>query len=1445
MGGKNTMCIYFMVFTIFFLSPLNIFAQQSSWRLARGFTHGAGDDSIKVCRKSSRNMMLSFEYSLPPVKVKTNLDQSERLKLGSAPQRIRPGEPVVPVIPVQVVLPAGKGIGKIELKTGTPVELPGKHRIEHGQKPIPLLKNATATYTEPDVNIYNSDNPYPAQRVELVGVYKKRGVSVAFINIHPVTYHPLSGRLITYETVDLNITLKESTSSNDFRAKPHLNRSLFMSVENPEELDSYQRDEQPSGDGIGDAQPLGICNPADSYRYVAITSAAMRDAATDYTLRDLVAHKQSRGITATIVTVEDIYASYTGVDNPERIRNFIIDAYTNWETEYVLLGGDVNIIPVRYLYSDGTNIPSDLYYQCLDGTFNYDNDSYWGESNDGPGGGDVDLMAEVAIGRASAETVAEMSNFVYKTLAYANENESEPYLRKAMLLGEYLGSQFGPGIYAYACPYMREIHHGSAASGYTTVGFDACPVFGVDSMYDYFGSWPASSLISRFNSNTISIYNHLGHANETYVMKLNISDVDALTNTKPFFAYSQGCYPGDYTTNCIAEHFTTSTRSGAFAVVFNSRYGWGDYNNADSTLDGPSQRFDRQFWDAYFGEYILTLGDINADSHEDNIWDVNGDYYIRWCMYETNLFGDPQLMLRGQVTGPLVQYLSHTLSDAAGNGDGLVNPGERIVVRPTVANLGSEAANNITLQISSSDPYVSFADNTADAGSIPCCGSSRQALDDMVIDIAQNCPTPHTVLFTLTARDNASGEWVSTFSLTVYTSSQISGYVRAASTGAALAGATVTFSGPLSGSVTTDASGHYLFGGIDGTYSIVAVADGYLRSPAQSVTVPPSTTDVDFNLVRPLMNISHQSIYETVVSGGLVSRQITVSNSGDAPLSFAIAARDNTSAPMLPAESIYEASHFAELPKGAPDNRVGRPVELGSGGPDRFGYRWIDSDQAGGPAYQWTDIRQTGSRLTNVSGCDDCYESRPLSFNFPFYGADFSTVYISSNGYCTFGSGSSQYSNYPLPSSSMPANLVAAFFDDLYPASGGDVYFQDFGNRAIVQFTNVVPYSGSGSFTFQIVLERNGSILFYYNTLSGTVTSATVGIQNGSRDDGLQVVYNASYLKNNLAVSLRPAPSWLSVSPENGTVPAGGSTQLTVQLDGAELPGGIYNGILEITHNDPTRTNPHSLPCTLYVDGMRRLSVSPLSVDFGSCRIGLTDTAVLTLTNSGDESTIVSSVTSTNGYFSAITPLPLTVPRFGTAGLVIVYAPATIGSHTGTLTIASNAEDNPLITVSLSGIAVSAPSIAVSPMQVAVRLAAGEITQRTVSLINNGGDGLVWNINQSGGGMWLSVTPNSGITPAGGISGLIFQLDASGLQDGTYYDTVRVYHNAPNQASPLTIPVMLQVAEESDGYVSLITGIGVAASLRSEGSVYKMRNIVIGSPVAGVVRGSRYRIELR
>ena len=166
-------------------------------------------------------------------------------------------------------------------------------------------------------------------------------------------------------------------------------------------------------------------------------------------------------------------------------------------------------------------------------------------------------------------------------------------------------------------------------------------------------------------------------------MKMDTSDVSVLTNTNNFcFIYSQGCMAGGFDNpegnDCIAEYFTAKNTHGAFAGIWNARYGffW------SYSTDGDSQRFHRQFWDAVFGENIKELGRANHDSKEDNLFLIQRSC-IRWVYYETNLFGDPAVSFHN-ASGPTPQL---RVSDVKGGGRGLV--------KASILNEGEAPVTNI------------------------------------------------------------------------------------------------------------------------------------------------------------------------------------------------------------------------------------------------------------------------------------------------------------------------------------------------------------------------------------------------------------------------------------------------------------------------------------------------------------------------------------------------------------------------------------------------------------------------------------------------------------------------------------------------------------------------------------------------------------------------------
>src|SRR5262249_7689325 len=157
------------------------------------------------------------------------------------------------------------------------------------------------------------------------------------------------------------------------------------------------------------------------------------------------------------------------------------------------------------------------------------------------------------------------------------------------------------------------------------------------------------------------------------------------------------------------------------------------------------------------------------------------------------------------------------------------------------------------------------------------------------------------------------------------------------------------------------------------------------------------------------------------------------------------------------------------------------------GGPDAFGYRYIDSDQPGGPVFSWKDLTTSGTGLPidSLVGDDQISEAIPLGFSFPFYGQTFDAVRVCTNGFLTFTGTNAPYLTKPLPDPPPPPNLVAPFWDDLKFPGTHDAYYSADADSFTVQFHHAPPFAGLGDFTFQVTLYRSGDIVYRYYSMSG------------------------------------------------------------------------------------------------------------------------------------------------------------------------------------------------------------------------------------------------------------------------------------------------------------------------------------------------------------------------
>jgi hypothetical protein len=269
------------------------------------------------------------------------------------------------------------------------------------------------------------------------------------------------------------------------------------------------------------------------------------------------------------------------------------------------------------------------------------------------------------------------------------------------------------------------------------------------------------------------------------------------------------------------------------------------------------------------------------------------------------------------------------------------------------------------------------------------------------------------------------------------------------------------------------------------------------------------------------------------------------------------------------------------------------------GGSDKFGYTWTDKNHQDEFGYSWVDITDKGTPIGTNGDDNKDYGFFELNFSFPFYGNQFDSLRIASDGWMSFSSFPpcymdtfSCYSNKRLPYLWGPYNLIAPLWDDLKLKDSSKIYFYSNSDSAVISFINLFCYSstGGGPYTFQTILTKNGEMAFQYHRLNDTLYKATVGIQNQDGTNGLGIFYNQKYLKDSLWIRIRP--SWVSVDSMWGTIQPGENKTLNLTFDRLSYPQGIYHANLIINSRDKNRDlDTIRTPLTLCID-------TTTSVDF-------------------------------------------------------------------------------------------------------------------------------------------------------------------------------------------------------------------------------------------------------
>ncbi|NNF07123.1 MAG: hypothetical protein HKN21_10215, partial [Candidatus Eisenbacteria bacterium] len=330
--------------------------------------------------------------------------------------------------------------------------------------------------------------------------------------------------------------------------------------------------------------------------FVIVTPEAFVEA-----LQPLKDWRMESGSYTVIKTVESIYAEYPeGVDGAEKIRLFLRDAYTGWGISDALLAGDTSTIPARFARSNfftGDVIPTDMYYQCLDGNWNGNGNNLYGEGSRTAFfiDDETDLFPEIFIGRLPVNTAAEASVVVNKILTYETAPPVDAdYPASALLLAEVLFPQNWAG--------EPSILFDGADLAETTAVIVDNGDFEITKLYENYlpftGALPETlpAVIEQINRGH-GVIHHVGHGFHNNIAvglggnSLTIPIVDGLSNgNRASFLYAINCTSSAIDFDSIGEHFLRNPTGGTFSSVGSTRF----------DFPGTSAAYDKLFYRLIF-----------------------------------------------------------------------------------------------------------------------------------------------------------------------------------------------------------------------------------------------------------------------------------------------------------------------------------------------------------------------------------------------------------------------------------------------------------------------------------------------------------------------------------------------------------------------------------------------------------------------------------------------------------------------------------------------------------------------------------------------------------------------------------------------------------------------------------------------------------------------------
>lgn len=462
----------------------------------------------------------------------------------------------------------------------------------------------------------------------------------------------------------------------------------------------------------------------------------------------------------------------------------------------------------------------------------------------------------------------------------------------------------------------------------------------------------------------------------------------------------------------------------------------------------------------------------------------------------------------------------------------------------------------------------------------------------------------------------------------------------------------------------------------------------------------------------------------------------------------------------------------------------------------KFGYTYV-SNVGGAKGFEY-DGNPDLINATDITSqfTDDVLWSQPveLGFSFPYYGAEYTQIYIGSYGVFAMSTdGYIHQCNIPTADVTCISGLglISGYGSNrLRMGADSKVLYAKQNGKFVVKFINVLALVYDNDYTpisFHMSLSPNGDVEFFYDDIVPSALFESgrglfIGVNDIEVADPLTFTdYDCSddanvfdKITSKSAVKIiAPGKSMIeSLSSANGIVPIGESKEITIKIAATEkhFAGELMNKLV-ILSNDPNNSTSYvTVTANIVGDALKPVaSLKNTAVDFGNVFRTATVKQMVEIVNNGTNVLTVTDIAlAENAFTYDKRDLPFNVAPGTTADIIVTIPTDKESELKDEMSI--TCKDGTVLKATLTGKVIGVPEAVVTPEKMTETTPSGVNLARKMSIKNTGNEALEY-----------SIIPNEFITIADQLadekSGIDYIYSASVDNENVKFEWVDIENN--------------------------------------------------------------------